>query len=63
MKLLLKTISWLGLAFTIVPSILVFKGTIEMKTHFILMGIGIIMWFSTAPLWMKSKSLDEEEKE
>lgn len=61
MKLLLKIISYSGLALTIVPSILVFKGVIELKTHFILMIIGIILWFSTAPFWMKSQSLEDSE--
>ena len=61
MKLILKIISYSGLALTILPSIFVFKGVIELKTHFILMGIGLVVWFATAPLWMKSVSLEEEE--
>ena len=61
MKLILKIISYSGLALTILPSIFVFKGVIELKTHFILMGIGLVVWFATAPFWMKSVSLEEEE--
>jgi hypothetical protein len=59
MKLVLKIISYTGLAFTIIPSILVFKGIIEMHTHFVLMGVGLVLWFSTAPFWMKSQSLED----
>lgn len=61
MKLLLKIISYLGLALTIVPAFLVFKGIIDMKTHFTLMIAGIVLWFGSAPFWMESHSLEEEE--
>jgi hypothetical protein len=61
MKLILKIISYLGLALTIIPSVLVFKGVIDLKTDFILMVVGIVLWFSTAPLWMKSQSLEDSE--
>lgn len=61
MKTILKIVSLLGLLFTILPAIAVFNGWIELKVHFILMLIGVFLWFSTAPFWMKSKSLEEEE--
>lgn len=61
MKLLLKILSYTGLALTIIPSILVFNGKIDINTHFILMVVGMILWFSTAPFWMKSKSLEDSE--
>jgi hypothetical protein len=60
MKPISKIISFLGLALTIVPSLLVFSGTIGKQTHFTLMAVGLVMWFATAPLWMKSKPLDEK---
>jgi len=63
MKAILKIISFAGLALTIIPSILVFKGVIVMKTHYLLMAVGFVIWFSTAPFWMKSKPLEEEEKQ
>ena len=50
MKKLLIFISFIGLALTITPSILAFKGIITLKTHFWLMGIGMVLWFATAPL-------------
>lgn len=62
MKNLLKIISYTGLALTILPSFLVLKGVIELKTHFLLMIVGMVLWFPTAIFWMKSPKLDEEEK-
>lgn len=55
-------ISYLGLVCTILPSILVLKEALTLQNHFWLMGIGLILWFGTAPFWMKSKSLDEAEE-
>jgi hypothetical protein len=62
MKLILKIISFFGLVLTIVPAMLVFKGIIDIKVHYHLMVAGMILWFGTAPFWMKSKSLDEQER-
>lgn len=62
MKRILKIISYLGLLLTIVPSLFVFKGVIDIKAHYNLMIVGMIFWFGTAPFWMKSKSLDEKEQ-
>ncbi|WP_372772550.1 hypothetical protein [Mangrovibacterium sp.] len=61
MKKVLIVISFIGLVLTFVPAILVFEQFIEMETHFHLMVAGMIIWFATAPFWMKSKALDEEE--
>ncbi len=65
----LKIISCLGLALTIIPSLFVFKGVIDIKVHYQFMIVGMIMWFGTAPFWMKSsgphtesKSPDEKEQ-
>jgi hypothetical protein len=56
-KSVLKIISGVGLLLTIVPSLYVFAGTIDIKANKILMLIGTIIWFLTAPLWMnKSKN-------
>ncbi|WP_206081903.1 hypothetical protein [Maribellus sediminis] len=63
MKKLLTTISYTGLAFTFLPSILVLKGVVTLQNHFWLMGVGMILWFASAPFWMRSKSLDETEEE
>ncbi|OFY57315.1 MAG: hypothetical protein A2Y87_05885 [Bacteroidetes bacterium RBG_13_46_8] len=63
MKTIFKFISFAGLALTIVPSFFVFRGVMVMKTHYLLMAIGFVLWFATAPFWIKSKSLEEEEKQ
>ena len=61
MKRVLIIISFIGLLLTILPSVLVFKGVIEMESHFHLMIVGMVLWFATSPFWMKTKSLEEEE--
>jgi len=63
MKTIHKIISFAGLALTIVPSFFVFRGAMVMKIHYLLMAIGCVLWFATAPFWMKSKSLEEKEKQ
>ena len=60
MKKVLIIVSFIGLALTIVPSILVFKQVIDIEMHFHLMVVGMVLWFATAPFWMKTKSLDDE---
>ena len=69
MKRTLKIISYLGLVLTIVPSLFVFRGVIDMKVHYNLMIVGMVLWFGTAPFCLKSsglhtesKSLDEKEQ-
>jgi hypothetical protein len=74
MKRILKIISYLGLLLTIVPSLFVLKGVFDMKVHYNLMIVGMVLWFATAPFCMKSsglhssatgtesRSLDEKEQ-
>ena len=62
MKKILKLISWAGLALTIIPSLLVFNGVVAIETHYVLMAIGMVLWFGTAPFWMHGPSLEEEEE-
>lgn len=62
MKRILKIISYLGLLLTIVPSLFVFRGSIDMKVHYNLMIVGMVLWFATAPFFMKSTSPDEKEQ-
>lgn len=56
MKSILKIISYLGLALTLIPSFLVFTGAIEFESNKILMFVGTLLWFSTVPFWMKQQS-------
>jgi hypothetical protein len=50
-----KVLSVFGLALTIVPSVLVFAGSIEWTTHARLMLMGTVLWFATAPFWMRER--------
>jgi hypothetical protein len=52
MKLLLKPISYIGLLLTLIPSFLVFTGNISLDSCKMLMLIGTIVWFVSAPSWM-----------
>lgn len=61
MKILLKIISFIGLGLTLIPSILLFSGQINADTCKLLMLVGTVLWFVTAPFWM-NESKEEEEK-
>lgn len=53
---LLKAGSFIGLGLTIVPSFLVFQGTLSWDTHAVLMAVGALLWFGTAPFWMGKRA-------
>ena len=53
MKTALIAASFIGLALTIVPSFLVFAEMMSRDTYAALMAVGTILWFATAPFWMK----------
>ncbi|MFD3002996.1 hypothetical protein ACFS7Z_21710 [Pontibacter toksunensis] len=52
---ILKLISYIGLFLTVVPSLLVFAGVIELSFHKTLMLVGTLLWFLTAPFWMNKE--------
>ena len=56
MKILLIIISCVGLAMSIVPSVLVFLGKMDMQTNTTLMAFGMVLWFGTSPFWINSKT-------
>jgi hypothetical protein len=56
MKILLILISCIGLAMSILPSVLVFLGKMDMQTNTTLMTIGMVLWFGTSPFWINSKT-------
>lgn len=60
MKSLIKIISFIALAVTLVPSFLVFKGIISPELSKTLMLIGTIVWFVSASFWMNSSDEKEE---
>jgi hypothetical protein len=60
MKILLKTGSFLGLALTIGPSLIFFTGDLELSQMKIYMGVGMVLWFVTAPFWINKSSKSEQ---
>lgn len=56
MKLLLKLASAVALGLTVVPAFLVFDGVLAWRTHAALMLAGALLWFATAPFWMRDES-------
>ena len=60
MELLLKIVSAIGLTLTVGPAILVFNGVITWDTHATLMLVGSLLWFGSAPFWMKEEGTAEE---
>lgn len=53
MKKILMIVSFISLAMTIVPAFLVFAQKMSMEQNKLLMFIGTLGWFITAPFWMK----------
>ena len=52
MKLFAKASSALGLLLTVLPSVVVFQGGIDLDTAKFLMLLGTAIWFGSAPVWM-----------
>jgi hypothetical protein len=52
MKLIAKMASALGLILTVGPSVVVFRGAMDLDTAKIFMIIGTVIWFASAPVWM-----------
>jgi hypothetical protein len=53
MKSILRIISYLGLAITVLAPLLLWAGKLEMATNLLLLNIGMILWFGTAIFWIK----------
>jgi hypothetical protein len=60
MKNAWKLLSYLGLALTVGPSLLMWAGVITDQQNKLLMLIGALLWFATAPLWMKRRKTSED---
>ena len=60
MKNLLKTGSFVSLALTIVPSLIFFAGDLELSQMKVYMGVGMVLWFVTAPFWINKSSKSEQ---
>ena len=50
MKTILNILSWIGLALTLVPSILLLAGTLKVEQVTLLMTIGMVVWFVSRTL-------------
>jgi len=53
MKSVLKLISFVGLALTLFPAFLVFSGVMTWDRYATWMLVGTLLWFLSAPFWMK----------
>jgi len=53
MTLALRLISYLGLALSVVPPVLVWAGRLDMPTNYVLLNIGMVLWFGSAIFWIK----------
>ncbi len=53
MNAILKPISYVALAATLVPAILYLTGTIEHDAVKWAALAGTVLWFATCPLWMR----------
>jgi hypothetical protein len=56
---ILQTISFLGLALSVLPAFLVFGGVVSKQTHLYLMVLGMVMWFGTATFWIRRDHLGD----
>jgi len=52
-KPLLKLTSLVGLVLTVCPAFLVFAGVMTWDRYATLMLVGTLLWFLSAPFWMK----------
>lgn len=56
MKAFLKILSFIGLLLTMIPPVLIFMGKIDLDTTKLVMTIGMVAWFSTAPFWINKET-------
>jgi hypothetical protein len=60
MKIIIKLGSFVSLVLTIVPSLIFFTGDLELSQMKIYMGVGMVLWFVTAPFWINKSSKSEQ---
>lgn len=53
--ILSKPISWVSLMLIVVPPVLYLTGSVSADMMKLLLLIGTIIWFATAPLWMRGE--------
>ena len=55
MKLLASVLAIVALGLTLIPSIFVLTGDINLDLYKMLMTIGTILWFTAAPIWFRKE--------
>ena len=60
MKILLGTLAGIALAATLLPSVLVYAGAMELETQKTIMAAGMVLWFVTAPFVRKRRRTTTE---
>ena len=55
----LKLVSWLGLALTLLPSFFVFSGTLTLDGFKTVVLAGSVLWLATAPFWINRDRSEE----
>lgn len=53
MSALLRLLSFIALGLTVIPAFLVFTQIIAWDAYLTMMAVGTLLWFATAPFWMK----------
>jgi uncharacterized membrane protein YjjB (DUF3815 family) len=56
MKTMLSIVACIALLATLLPSILVYTGTIELGTHKTIMALGMVLWFAATPFIKKRRN-------
>ncbi len=62
MKKVLKFGSLLGLMLTIYPPVMFIMGDVELDRMKWAMGLGMVLWFVTAPFWINKKREDGRQE-
>jgi hypothetical protein len=52
---ILRLVSFVGLGLTVAPAFLVFTGALTWRAHAVWMFVGTVLWFATAPFWMRGE--------
>lgn len=63
MKKLLPAVALTGLGLTIIPPAIHLFGDLAVKTTFLLMAIGMVLWFAAATPWLGRRDLRPSDKE
>jgi hypothetical protein len=56
MTIILKSVSFIGLVLTLLPSFFVLTGSIDQEMNKNMMMLGTAMWFITVPFWINKRT-------